>query len=194
MGYQIQDSPRHALFTLSRYKFASRLLPQNKKVSVLDLGCSEGYGSLMLAEIGHSVVGIDTDLDAIAHAQRTINKPNIRFTGGPIDHPPFNAVVSLDVIEHISAEDTGAFMDGILLNLTDDGICIIGTPNDTANQYSSETSKIGHINMFTAERLSKLMGEYFTNVFMFGMNDEVVHTGFYPMCHYLVALGCGPRK
>jgi hypothetical protein len=25
------------------------------------------------------------------------------------------------------------------------------------------------------------------------MNDEVVHTGFYPMCHYLFALACGKR-
>ena len=34
---------------------------------------------------------------------------------------------------------------------------------------------------------------YFENVFVFGMNDEVVHTGFYPMCHYIFVLGTGKR-
>jgi hypothetical protein len=35
---------------------------------------------------------------------------------------------------------------------------------------------------------------YFRNVFMFGMNDEVVHTGYGPMCHYLWMVGVGPSK
>jgi len=37
------------------------------------------------------------------------------------------------------------------------------------------------------------MNRYFHQSFLFGVNDEVVHTGFYPMCHYLMALGCSPR-
>jgi hypothetical protein len=35
------------------------------------------------------------------------------------------------------------------------------------------------------------MAKFFHHVFIFSMNDEVVHTGFYPMAHYLLALGCG---
>src|SRR5438045_4123498 len=33
----------------------------------------------------------------------------------------------------------------------------------------------------------------FENGFLFSMNDEVVHTGFHPMAHYLFAL-CAGRK
>lgn len=29
--------------------------------------------------------------------------------------------------------------------------------------------------------------------FLFSMNDEVVHTGYYPMAHYLIAVGIGPK-
>jgi hypothetical protein len=29
---------------------------------------------------------------------------------------------------------------------------------------------------------------------MFSMNDEVVHTGFQPMAHYLFAIGAGTRR
>jgi hypothetical protein len=28
---------------------------------------------------------------------------------------------------------------------------------------------------------------------LFSMNDETVHTGFYPMAHYLIALCCGKK-
>jgi hypothetical protein len=36
----------------------------------------------------------------------------------------------------------------------------------------------------------RLTQKYFHNVFMFSMNDEVVHTGYHKMAHYLVAIGC----
>ena len=32
------------------------------------------------------------------------------------------------------------------------------------------------------------------NVFIFGMNYELVHTGFQPMCHYIMALACGKKS
>jgi hypothetical protein len=41
--------------------------------------------------------------------------------------------------------------------------------------------------------LKKTMQRHFHNVFMFSMNDEVVHTGFHPMAHYLFAV-CAGRK
>ena len=38
------------------------------------------------------------------------------------------------------------------------------------------------------------MERYFNNVFMFSMNDEVVHTGFHKMAHYIFAVGCNAKK
>ncbi len=60
--------------------------------------------------------------------------------------------------------------------------------------HASENSKIGHVNLKQGEQLCALCQRYFHNVFMFGMNDEVVHTGFLPMAHYLMALCVGPRE
>ena len=85
-------------------------------------------------------------------------------------------------------------METILDNLDDDGMVMIGTPNDSASQYASPASQLGHVNMFSAERLQALMRKHFKHVFMFGMNDEVVHTGFHPMCHYLMVLACSKRQ
>ena len=36
--------------------------------------------------------------------------------------------------------------------------------------------------------LQAVMEQYFHTVFVFSMNDEVVHTGYYPMAHYLLAV------
>jgi hypothetical protein len=40
----------------------------------------------------------------------------------------------------------------------------------------------------------RLMQKYFHNVFMFSVNDEVVHTGYHKMAHYLFAIGCSRRQ
>ena len=194
---QLLHAPRHLLFVLSRYKFAARLLPPLEAVDVLELGCGEGFGSLMLAERGHRVLGVDADADAIDVARRTVGAPNRRFEVADFLGRSFGtsrAVVSLDVIEHIPADREDAFFETVTANLSDDGMCIIGTPNVSAAAYASPQSQAGHINLYTAERLVATVGRHFQNTFVFGMNDEVVHTGFYPMCHYLFVLGTGKRR
>jgi 2-polyprenyl-3-methyl-5-hydroxy-6-metoxy-1,4-benzoquinol methylase len=194
-AYQMLQKPRHLLFVLARYKFAARMLPPGRTVRVLELGCGEGLGTLFFAEDGHQVTGVDLDGEAIEQAQKTLRASGITFLQGDIlDHHfgEFEAVISLDVVEHIEPSAESGFWATVRENLTDDGFCVIGTPNGTAAAYASSQSKIAHVNLFTAERLVETMRRHFRNVFLFGMNDEVLHTGFYPMSHYLFALGCGP--
>jgi len=198
-AYQALYTPRHLAFVFSRYKFAAKLLSSKKKCRVLELGCGEGIGSLLLAEEGHSVVGIDQDKDAITYAKKNLEKHekfDLTFLHGDIldmNLGLFDAVISLDVIEHVPQSEENMFVQTIHDHLKDDGFACVGTPNITAHEYASEASKIGHINLFDADRLKNLLGEYFKNTFSFGMNDEVVHTGFSPMCHYLLVLACAKR-
>lgn len=194
---QILDTPRHFLFAMSRYKFVARMLPQNKKIRVLELGCQEGVGALLLGEAGHQVLGVDFDKDAILYAQNNIIKNNLSFRSADFigkRFGKFQVVVSLDVIEHINRKREDKFLKTICANLLPSGFALIGTPNITARQYASKYSSVGHVNLYSVERLDTLLRKYFDNVFIFGMNDEVIHTGFYPMCHYLMALACGPKK
>lgn len=111
---------------------------------------------------------------------------------GGIDR--FNTVISLDVIEHIRKEDEHKFMNAVIGNLSNDGIAIIGTPNIRMQSYQSEETRKVHVNMFDETRLYNLCHTVFKNVFMFSMNDEVIHTGFAPMSCYFFALCCGPVK
>jgi len=41
--------------------------------------------------------------------------------------------------------------------------------------------------------LKHTMERHFHNVFMFGMNDEVVHTGYHKTAHYIFALACSRK-
>jgi len=192
------NNPRHLLFTLARYKFAVRMLAPGRTYDVLDLGCSEGFGTLVLAEGGNRVTAIDLDSTAIEHARATLSASGIDFRCGDAlsgdRFGEFDAVVSLDLIEHIDGSREDDLFRNILQNLRPDGFVVIGTPNESASSHASEVSKIGHVNLYTAERLARAVGKWFANVFVFGMNDEVLHTGFYAMSHYLFVLGCGRRS
>jgi 2-polyprenyl-3-methyl-5-hydroxy-6-metoxy-1,4-benzoquinol methylase len=106
----------------------------------------------------------------------------------------YEAAYSLDLIEHIQPEKEHLYWENICKVLEPHGVFIVGTPNITASPYASEWSQEGHINLKSADTLKTSMQQYFHNVFIFSMNDEVVHTGFYPMAHYLMALGVGVRQ
>jgi hypothetical protein len=80
-----------------------------------------------------------------------------------------------------------------MADLTADAVMVVGMPSLESQVHASAGSKAGHINCKTAPDLKALMEEFFHAVFMFGMSDEVVHTGFHKMAHYILALCAHPR-
>jgi methylase of polypeptide subunit release factors len=52
---------------LSRYKFAAKMACRGR--SVLELGCGEGIGAPILAELATCYVGVDMDAPAIETAR-----------------------------------------------------------------------------------------------------------------------------
>jgi cyclopropane fatty-acyl-phospholipid synthase-like methyltransferase len=160
---------------------------------IMDVGCNDGLGSVLLAEVAKKVIALDIDPDAIASAKRAFANKNIvflnedffKFTTGK----KFDGIVSFDLVEHIYKEREHEYFEAISKNLNTNGVAIIGTPNETSKKYGSERGSIGHVNYFTHERLDEIMKKYFHSVFMFSANDELIHTGFYPMAHYLIAMG-----
>jgi 2-polyprenyl-3-methyl-5-hydroxy-6-metoxy-1,4-benzoquinol methylase len=196
-AHQIKGNIRHVLFTLSRYKFAARMIGESPRKTVLELGCNEGIGTLNFSQIALNTTAVDFDKRAVEWANKNLACENLKFICDDFlgkCYGKFDAVVSLDVIEHIEKEKETLYLQTIVDNLNDDGFAIIGTPNITASQYASKASKIGHINLYDHDRLRLLLLKGFKNVFMFSMNDEVLHTGFYPMAHYIIALGIGKNK
>jgi 2-polyprenyl-3-methyl-5-hydroxy-6-metoxy-1,4-benzoquinol methylase len=167
--------------------------------SVIEIGCGDGFGAQFVIQEVNRVHAIDIDPNFIAWAKDHVKRESQSATYEVLDilqRPPtgtFDAAFSLDVIEHISAASESEFMSNLCGSLNEHGICIIGTPNEAASAYASAGSIEGHVNLKSAESLRELMSEYFYNVFIFSMNDEVVHTGYHPMAHYLFAIGSDRR-
>lgn len=194
-SFNILNDPKRLGFVLARYRFAAEMTGPGKHV--LELGCSEGLGGLLLAEHAQSYTGIDLDVEAVQAARHNLAPPRFTFhTGNFLGARlgQFDSVVSIDVIEHIEPPREHEFFETCYHNLNDDGICIIGTPNITASAYASAVSQAGHVNLFDGQRLRSTLLRYFHNVFLFGLNDEMVHTGYINMAHFLLAVGAYKRK
>lgn len=188
--------PRHLGFLLARYKFCAKLL--EGKARALEIGCGDAFGMPVVGQTVDSVHGIDFEPLLMEDNRRRLPAEKFSFSCTDITEATldgrFDAAYSLDVIEHIPAQREHLFFENICACLESSGVLIVGTPNVTASAYASEASREGHINLKSHESLRQLMRRYFANVFMFSMNDEVVHTGYGPMAHYLIGVGVGVMR
>ncbi len=190
------DDPRRLAFVLARYKFVSKMLAGMQRV--LEIGCADAFATrIVLQEVG-SVTAVDFDPVFIADVTARMDPRwpiDCRvhdMLAGPVAGS-FDGAYAVDVFEHIPPEQEQTFLRNVVASLTATGVLLIGIPSLQSQSYASEGSRAGHVNCKDAPGLRATMSEFFTNVFIFSMNDEVVHTGFYPMAHYLFALCCGPR-
>jgi 2-polyprenyl-3-methyl-5-hydroxy-6-metoxy-1,4-benzoquinol methylase len=195
--FNLTEDPKRLGFVLSRYRAAAALAGVGDVIC--EVGCSEGIGAAMLKMDHRSYVGLDLDEEAIAAAQRNFsNKDGFDFLVRDIVATPTtwkaNSVVSLDVIEHIDQPHESQFMSALKGLCQKDGMLVVGTPSIYAQDYQSAASAIGHVNLFSPDRLRQLVGQYFFRVFMLGMNDETLHAGDINYAHYLLAVGIGPKE
>ncbi len=190
------DDPKRLAFTLSRYKFVSKMLAGSEHV--LEVGCSDAFATRIVRQSVNNLTAIDFDPSFIADAQTRQSEKWLLtlklhdLMKSPVDGC-FDGVYSLDVLEHISSENEDQFVSNMIAPLTENGTCVIGMPSLNSQTYASIQSKLGHINCKHQKDLRDFMKKYFHNVYMFSMNDEVVHTGYDAMAHYHLALCCGKK-
>ena len=196
-SYSLMYDPKHMGFVLARYKFVAKMLQGRAKV--MEVGSGDGFGLPLVAQaVGH-VYAVDWDRRLLdGNARRLKHLSNVTYVMANLNSEApalsVDAAYWIDVLEHLDEATESTVIENIIRCLPDDGVLITGTPNKTAGPYASPQSAALHINQKTSEELHTLMKRYFHNVFMFGMNDEVLHTGFAPMCHYIWALAVGVRR
>lgn len=116
---------------VARYVWAGQFL---KNLRVLDAGCGHGYGSDYLAKrIATHVLGIDSDPSAISFALCNYTRHNLDFRVMDVTKilfPPesFDAIVSFEVIEHLSNVDN--YLEGIYKTLKHGGVFIMSTQTE----------------------------------------------------------------
>ncbi len=195
--YSLLHDPKHLGFVLARYKFPAKMFDGFD--TAIEVGCGDAFGTPIVAQHVKRVLAIEPDDRHIQSNQKRLAKiKNIEFRQGTIQElklpkASFDGAYSIDVIEHLDEHLNDPFVESQARILKKNGVCIIGTPNITANEYASERSRVQHINLHSQKSLNALMSKYFQRVFMFGMNDEVLHTGYAPMCHYIFGMGVGVK-
>ena len=189
--------PKRLGIVLARYKFVAKMLSGKKRV--LEVGCGDAWASRVVKQEVEMLIGIDIDREFVEDAMAGMEEP-WRFEcrvqnmlDGPVA-PPFDAAFALDVLEHIRAPDEDRFIANLAASLVSPGVAIVGMPSLESQAYASPLSKEGHVNCKSAPDLKRLMLRHFHEAFIFSMNDEVVHTGFYALAHYLFALCVGKSR
>ena len=185
------EDPKRLVFTLSRYKFVAKMLAG--KNNVTEVGCGDGFGArIVRQEVKHLAI---TDYDEyfikkykdIQSNSWPINAFVHNILDGPLENLS-DAIYSLDKLEHISTNNEDIFITNIIDSLSINGVVILGMPSIESQKYASPGSQAGNINCKTGKDLKSFAEKYFHNVFLFSTNDEVVHTGFDKMAHYLLVL------
>lgn len=194
-SHSYRHDPKHLGFTLARYKFVAKMLAGFDRVA--EFGCGDGFGAALVRQSVKELCLFDFDPHCVAAANRlfpgSANVLDITEPGIALDKL-FDAAFMVDVIEHLDSRSERHALHNIQRMLRRHGVLILGTPSLESQAYASPQSKAGHINCRSGDALKSDMLKYFNTVFLFGMNDEMVHVGFPPMCHYLFAVCVGVRQ
>lgn len=141
---------------LQRYLFAVQWVEKLGANSVLDAACGVGYGSKMLRDVAQSVIGIDADEGAIAHAKHYFPGPDYRCMNIATWRGTADCVVSLETIEHLP--DPLA----VLLQFRSSRNLILSVPNEDKIRWAADTfdgQVYPHFRHYTSKQLDELLSE-----------------------------------
>jgi 2-polyprenyl-3-methyl-5-hydroxy-6-metoxy-1,4-benzoquinol methylase len=133
-AYSNETKARH----IKRYAWAISKIQERfvRAGRIIDFACGTGYGSAMLASVAHEVYGRDKDESAIAtamerHSSTLVNfavRDRIQRHEG--DSTPFDAVVSIETIEHLDPASFGPddFLEECRKLIIPNGLLVLSTP------------------------------------------------------------------
>jgi 2-polyprenyl-3-methyl-5-hydroxy-6-metoxy-1,4-benzoquinol methylase len=183
------------LIKLARYKFAARML--KKTDDVLEVGSGTGLGAIFLSQHVARVTGLEIKQHDYDAARAVNRRSNVAFRLESLfDYDVarrHDAVVSLDVLEHLAPPVGAEFVARMALHCKPDGVVLVGTPSIHSFPHQGKYSQAAHVKCYDQEELVALMDGCFGRTLAFSMNDEVVHTGHPKMAWYYFVLGFLPR-
>lgn len=151
------------------------LLPFVHGASVLEAGCGEGYGAAALRRRARSVLAVDADPQAAAHAARTyrdIDVVRADLQRLPVADGSVEVVTNLQVIEHLW--DQESFLAECARVLRPAGTLLITTPNRITFSPGRDTPlNPFHTRELSAAELAEMLGPHFVVTRMMGL----VHGG-----------------
>lgn len=183
------------LVRLSRYKFIARIIKKTDRI--LEVGCGTGLGTSFLGQNCKEIIGLDLKQHEIDEAKGFIKRENVKFQVGDFfsfsESEMFDAVVNMDVIEHMQEDIGNKLVKKASKVLSSNGLFICGTPSNYSYPYQGALSQASHIKCYDRDELEELMNQHFGRCMIFSMNDELVHTGYHKMAWYYIAVAFYPK-
>jgi SAM-dependent methyltransferase len=137
---------------------------------IVDLACGEGYGSAVLGRTAASVVGVDANPEAFAHAQAKYTSATVRFERNMIElwTGDVDCVVFLQTIEHV--QDPDAVLEHVRELIGPRGVAYVSTPNVLTLAPDGEKSgNPWHVKEYRADEFRELCEGSFSSVEMLGL-------------------------
>lgn len=180
---------------LARYKFVARHVRKTDRV--LEVGCGSGVGCMLLSQNCAHVTGLDVKSTELEEARSMNRRPNVEFRQQDLfdvaEEASYDAVVALDVIEHMPEAQGEQLLRGMARLLKPTGIAVIGTPSIYSYPYQSSFSQASHVKCYDRDELVGVMERVFARTLAFSMNDEMVHTGHPKMAWYYFVIAMMPK-
>jgi 2-polyprenyl-3-methyl-5-hydroxy-6-metoxy-1,4-benzoquinol methylase len=104
------ESPRRAqrFWHAAKIRIIDRVAPARPGARVADAGCGSGVIAAHLARTASSVVGFDSNPEAVSFAQTTYGSARLQFVLGPfeqiVEERPFDQIYCCEVVEHLYEE------------------------------------------------------------------------------------------
>ncbi len=132
------------------------------KKDIIDIGCSQGITTFLLAEEGKNVLGIDIQPEAIEYAENLLNteyshlSQNIEFICSDFEKyeavKKYDCIIATEVIEHL--KNPNSFVKKMNTTLNENGKIIISVPFGVNNHPD-------HFTTFYLTSLYEMISEYF---------------------------------
>ncbi len=147
--------------------------------SVLDVGCSQGISTLLLARAGRQVFGVEPNEDAVAYARELVaaepadvaarvSFANASIEELPVDGARYDSAVCGEVIEHL--DDPTGFLGAIWKRLRDGGTLVLTTP-------FAITSHKDHRSIFFLTNFYDLVSRWFETRELFVRHKKIHFVG-----------------
>jgi 2-polyprenyl-3-methyl-5-hydroxy-6-metoxy-1,4-benzoquinol methylase len=138
---------------------------------VVDLACGEGYGTDVLGRTAASVVGVDANPEAFAHARAKYTEGGVRFERDMIEtwEGDVDCVVFLQTIEHV--QDPAAVLARLARLVGPDGVAYVSTPNvlTLAPPGQARSGNPWHVREYRPEEFRALCAGAFGRVELLGL-------------------------
>ncbi|MBD9526941.1 class I SAM-dependent methyltransferase [Paracoccus sp. PAR01] len=142
---------------LARYEWAATFV--SPEMRVMDAGCGIGYGAVLLADAGASVLAVDRDAEAISLARAHWQHDSVSYQVGNLNfvHNPgedrFDLIVAFEVVEHLVSPEL--FLRQIQTLAKPDATVLLSVPNESCIAHSIDLNPF-HIRHFVKSELEDL--------------------------------------